>query len=40
MNWPVHFDAAWLAAEQLECLMTDRDDLAVVAIDRYNGRFV
>src|SRR5689334_11286506 len=40
MDWPVYFNSARLAAQQLECLVTNADDLAVVAIERHHGRLV
>src|SRR5215213_3188328 len=35
-NWPVHFDTARLAAQKLDCLVSHADDLAVVAVERYD----
>ena len=35
-NWPVYFDTTRLAAKKLECLVTNANDLAIVAIERHD----
>ena len=40
LNGPVHFNSTRLAAQQLECFVTNGDDLAIIAIKRQHRRLI
>src|SRR6266404_7159780 len=39
-NWPVHFHAPRLAPEKFQGLTADRQNLAIVTVNRHDGRLV